>query len=258
MRVSLVLLLAIGTLSASACSLRGTDNANGGLANTAWTVISIGGAATIADAQPTMAFTPEGMISGSGGCNQYSGTFRTDGDRITVSDLASTMMMCEGERGAQETAFTSGLTGATTWRQLEDGNLQLSGVTEIVAGPSGPDGPPETAPVAAPVTELPGTSWVLTEMGGTADFANIVPTLSFGGDGTVSGFAGCNTFTGTYTIDGQALSFGPLASTKMACEPPASAVEAEYLGALAGVGEWTLTDGGLDLSGSVPLTFAPG
>ncbi len=254
MRKSLILLMAVGALTASACSLRGDDNASGGLANTAWTVVSIGGAVTLADAQPTMAFAPDGTVSGSAGCNQYSGPFRTDGDRITVGALASTLIGCEGDRGAQELAFTSGLSGATNWRQIENGNLLLSGVTEIVAEPSGPDGPPETAPP----TELPGTSWVLTEMGGTADFANILPTLAFGGDGTVSGFAGCNTFNGTYTVEGSSLTFGPLASTKIGCERPASAVETEYLGALSGVTGWTLVDGRLVMDGPVPLTFGPG
>jgi heat shock protein HslJ len=253
-RISLVLLVALSALSASACALRGDDNANGGLANTAWTVISIGGAATIDGAQPTMTFVPDGTVSGTTGCNQYSGSFRTDGDRITVVQMSSTAMMCEGDTGAQERGFTSGLSGATTWRLAENGNLELSGVTQIVAEPIGPDGPPETLPL----TELPGTSWVLTEMGGTADFADIVPTLEFGGDGTVSGFAGCNTFNGTYTVDGAGLTFGPLGSTKIGCERPASAVETGYLGALAGVKGWTLADGRLVLDGPVPLSFGPG
>ena len=157
MRTKLVLLAAIGALVVSGCFLRREDNASGGLANTAWTVISIGGAPTIKGSEPTMAFAPEGTVSGSGGCNQYSGPFHTDGDRITVGQLASTLMLCEGQVGAQELAFTSALSGATSWRQAENGNLELAGVTDIVAAPSGPDGPPETIP---PVD--PGTSWVVT------------------------------------------------------------------------------------------------
>lgn len=146
MRTTLILLAAVGALIVSGCSLRGDDNANGGLGNTAWTVISIGGAPTIKGSEPTMTFAPGGTVSGSSGCNQYSGPFHTDRDRITVGQLTSTLIGCDAERGAQELAFTSGLTGATTWRQAENGNLELSGVAEIVAEPSGPDGPPETVP----------------------------------------------------------------------------------------------------------------
>ena len=171
-----------------------------------------------------------------------------------MGQLASTLMLCEGAVGAQEVAFTGGLSGATSWRQAENGNLQLSGVTDIVAEPSGPDGPPD----AVPPTDLPGTSWVLTEMGGTADFADIVPTLAFGIDGSVSGFAGCNTFSGAFRVDGPALTLEPIAATKIGCAPPASTVETEYLQALAGVGGWTLADGVLRLEGAVPMTFGPG
>lgn len=254
MRFSLLLLVALGAVLGSACSPRGDDNANGGLANTAWTVISIGGADTVPGAEPTMAFVPDGTVSGTTGCNQYSGSFRTDGDRISIVQLSSTMMMCPGVGGAQELAFTSALPGATEWRQAEDGNLVLSGVTKIVARPTAPDGPPEPAPP----TELPGTSWILTEMGGTADFARIVPTLEFGGDGTISGFAGCNTFQGPFTVAGSSLTIGPLTSTKIGCERPASAIEAGYLDALSEVASWALVDGRLQMEGPVPLTFGPG
>ena len=35
---------------------------------------------------------------------------------------------------------------------------------------------------------------------------------------TVSGFAGCNRFSGNYSIDGKTLKFGPIVSTKMYCK----------------------------------------
>lgn len=253
MRTSLALLVAVGALIASACSPAGDDNANGGLANTAWTVVAIGGAPTIPDAQPTMAFSPEGVVSGTSGCNAYSGPYRTDGDQIAVGDLASTLIGCDGQLGAQEGAFTTGLSGATTWRQTADGNLELSGLTAIIAEPDGPDGPPETIAPA----DLPGTSWVLVEMGGSADFGGVLPTLEFGGDGTVGGFAGCNTFQSTYTVGGAALSLGGLTTTDIGCEPPASTVEADYLEALSGVTGWAVVDGTLRLDGPVPMTLGP-
>lgn len=43
------------------------------------------------------------------------------------------------------------------------------------------------------------------------------PFLEFKSDGTVVGYGGCNDFTGQYMLDGEKLSFGPLASTKKAC-----------------------------------------
>jgi heat shock protein HslJ len=234
-----------------ACSPIGDDTANGGLANTSWTVISVSGQATAPEARPIMTFAADGTVTGSGGCNQYSGSFHTDGDRIAFGPMSSTLMGCEGPRGQQEAAFLSSLQGAGTWRLADDGNLVIAGAGEIVAGPGVAEGPPGDEPVA----DLAGTAWTLAEIGGTADFANLVPTLEFGPDGTVSGFAGCNTFSGAYTLTGIALTFGPLATTRIGCERPASAVEASYLTALAGTTTWASDGGQLVLGGAVPLTF---
>lgn len=228
---------------------RGDDNANGGLANTEWTVISIDGTATIIGAQPIMAFAPDGTLSGTSGCNQISGRFRTDADRITIGQLSSTEMACEADRMAQETAFSAALTAATRWRQTETGQLELSGVVILLAVPSSRTEAP--TPAAAPVG-----AWDLVELGPTADLADLVPTIEFGPVGTVRGFAGCNRFNGMYALEGATITFGPLASTKMACERPASAVEAEYLSALAGITTWQIgADGRLLLGGPVPLAF---
>ena len=54
---------------------------------------------------PTLVFAPDGL-SGTTGCNSYGGTFRTDGDRITISVGAMTEMACDGPRGAQEARFS--------------------------------------------------------------------------------------------------------------------------------------------------------
>jgi heat shock protein HslJ len=67
---------------------------------------------------------------------------------------------------------------------------------------------------------LTGTSWQLTELNGdpaTPGAGGKEPSLSFTDDGKVSGFSGCNRFTGSFQGDGGALSFSPLASTRMAC-----------------------------------------
>lgn len=57
----------------------------------------------------------------------------------------------------------------------------------------------------------------------------VVQTITFAEDGTVSGNAGCNRFTGTYTTDGSDISIGPLAATLMACEENVMNAEATFL-----------------------------
>lgn len=44
------------------------------------------------------------------------------------------------------------------------------------------------------------------------------PNLTIESDGGFSGTDGCNRLTGTGTIDGDTITFGPIASTLMACE----------------------------------------
>ena len=78
--------------------------------------------------------------------------------------------------------------------------------------------------------------WVL-ESGPSATFSN----------GTVSGSAGCNRYTASYTVDGSALEIGDVATTNMACPPPADAVERKFLAALERVEDWRIEDGELVL-----------
>jgi heat shock protein HslJ len=76
---------------------------------------------------------------------------------------------------------------------------------------------------------------------------------------TVSGSAGCNRYTGGYGASGSAIAFGPLATTMMACPPPASEVEAAYLAALATVVSYAVTADRLtllDASGAVVVEYA--
>jgi heat shock protein HslJ len=253
------LLLVIVVAIAGGCSLRGDDNANGGLVNSAWTVLSIAGAPTVGAIRPTMTFAQDATVSGSSGCNQYSAPFRTDGGAFSVGSMTSTLMNCAGAPdGAQEAAFLSALQGATTWSQAENGNLVLSGAGEIVAGPGVAEGPPDR-PSGEPGADLADTAWVLLEMGGTADFAHLVPTLAFGSDGTLSGFGGCNDFSAPYTVSGGDLTIGALATTKRACIRPGSVVESTYLEGLVGATTWSIDDKGLlQVGGAVPLTLAPG
>ena len=67
--------------------------------------------------------------------------------------------------------------------------------------------------------------------------------------GLASGSGGCNTFSGTYALDGTTLMFGEeISTTLMLCEESVQAVEDAYLSALPEVVGWTMSDGVLQLS----------
>ena len=121
---------------------------------------------------------------------------------------------------------------------------------------SGAAATPGAAASGGPPTELPGTSWVLQGISG-AELGTGVPTIEFGTDGTVSGSAGCNTYNGTYTVDGSSITFGPLATTKMACPVADTAVETAFLAGLAGANSWSIQALFLTIDGAAKMTFTP-
>jgi putative lipoprotein len=139
-----VAVVTLGCADASVSSIEPDPAAD--LAGTGWLVTTINGQAAVADAPPTLAFGVDGTVSGTGGCNQYSGPYETDGGSISIGDLASTLMLCEGAASTQETAFLNALRGATSWRIDETGKLGLDGAGLIVAEPAAQAPTPEASP----------------------------------------------------------------------------------------------------------------
>jgi heat shock protein HslJ len=103
---------------------------------------------------------------------------------------------------------------------------------------------------------LAGAPWTLVSLGGPLPPGARPPTAVF--DGTrLSGFAGCNHYTGQVAEKTPgSITIGPLATTKMACPSPAMEVEDGYLAALGRATQYTLAGGRLVLSGaSGTVTF---
>ncbi|MDE1182810.1 META domain-containing protein [Paraburkholderia sp.] len=91
---------------------------------------------------------------------------------------------------------------------------------------------------------LDDTQWALSGWQHGDGSARAVPGQDNGGPLTldlstatgqrhVSGFSGCNRYTGVYTLNDGKLGFGPLAGTRKACMTPGADIEGEYLKALA-------------------------
>ncbi len=108
-------------------------------------------------------------------------------------------------------------------------------------------------PDAIPIEGAEGIPWQLVEQSVdgtmTAVPDGVVVTLLLE-DGAGGGNGGCNNYFGEYTLEGTSLTFGPIGSTMMLCEGPASEVEAAYLANLASVATWANTGGSLVLGGA--------
>ncbi|MGE5334702.1 MAG: META domain-containing protein [Nitrososphaerota archaeon] len=81
-------------------------------------------------------------------------------------------------------------------------------------------------------------------------------------DHTVSGFSGCNSYGGSYTISGDSLRFDHMQTTVMACaNADVMGLEAAYMRALDGVESYHLDGATLSLSGDsghVQMSFQQG
>jgi heat shock protein HslJ len=108
-----------------------------------------------------------------------------------------------------------------------------------------PEGQTESA------TALESTSWRLASLPGQPPA--VLSSLKRGVTarfeaGRVTGFAGCNTFTGPYTIKGNSVTVGVLAGTMMACPEPAMSLERAFHAALTGTHSYAISGERLSLT----------
>lgn len=98
---------------------------------------------------------------------------------------------------------------------------------------------------------LAGTVWTLVSYGSpeapVAALADNPATLQFTAGGAI-GNGGCNQFGGDFQYDNNSLTFGPLASTMMACAPEVMEQEAAYLSALGTATGFSIADGMLQIT----------
>jgi heat shock protein HslJ len=78
--------------------------------------------------------------------------------------------------------------------------------------------------------------------------------------GSVSGSTGCNRLSGKFTQSADGLRFGPLITTRMACQPAANELEARFLRALEATASSRVVGNTLELrdaSGAVRMRLQP-
>ncbi len=113
--------------------------------------------------------------------------------------------------------------------------------------------------VVTPDQSLEGRTWILDGMV-SGDAVSSVPmgvTASIKIDGDrVDVSAGCNTGGGSVEVTPDSLAFGPISTTKMACEAGAMSVETAVLAVLTGPVSYTIDADVLTLSsGGAGLIF---
>jgi heat shock protein HslJ len=84
-----------------------------------------------------------------------------------------------------------------------------------------------------PPESLDGTKWTIMMLDQMPSLDTLRTEVRFA-DGKISGTAGCNRFTGTYSHKSNVLTFGAIASTKMMCPEKQMAQEAKFMRLLQG------------------------
>ena len=202
-----------------------SDNLN----STAWVLASLPGRRLLPKSTPTARFE-DGQVFGTDGCNRFGMAYTATNGTLKVNALGrATQMACPPEIMQQAEAFRSALTRATAYR-VHDGRLELLGSDGVTL-----------AELTAQSKSLAGTPWEVTGFNNgrqavVSVLANFKLTMEFSKDGKVSGSAGCNTYTASYTFDGPRLVIDQVAVTRKMC-PNVELMEQEqqFLKALATV-----------------------
>ena len=237
-------LAGVATLALAACSATG---ATASLEGTLWELESYQNAdGKMVDAVPNSGARAEfedGEVSGSSGCNQFFGAYEVDGNSISIGPLGSTLMACPPPLMDQEFGFMTAFQSAATYEIVGDTLTMSNEEGELVV----------TFVESEPLS-LNGINWIANGVNnGRGGVQSIVIgneiTAVFGEDGSLSGSAGCNNYSGTYEVDGEKMSIGPLAATEKFCEQPEGTMdqESEYLAALQTVATWSIDGDVLDL-----------
>ena len=182
----------------------------------------------------------DGHLTGFSGCNQLVGSYTLDGDTLVLGQLGGTMMACPEPARSTEDQFLKAFSG-TMQVVVEGDHLMLMPESGGDALRFEREAPPRLEGVRWEVTGYNnGRQAVVSPMAGTR------LTLEFQ-DGQVSGDSGCNRFHGSFAVAGNALTIGPLATTRMACDDESMVQEQQFLAALASAATWDIVRGMLDV-----------
>jgi heat shock protein HslJ len=253
MKKSITLFVASVVLlfGASSCSVfKGKDtqqvSINQNIYGTKWKLIELNGE-TIADKingkEPFLSFDKEtSRYSASGGCNGLGGTFEVKGKEIKFSPGMSTMMACMDM--SVEDGFRT-IFGKTVKFDLEEGEI-----SQVLTLKNGKNTIAKFRALTDDNTAQLNGTWELDYISGPRIafeglYPNKKPTIQFDLENSrISGNGSCNNYNGSVKIDGQQISFGAIASTKMMCQDIKG--EDLYFQTLEKVNTFSVIDGQLN------------
>lgn len=183
------------------------------LAGTEWQLVAYGVPDALTPAltttRVTLSFDQDNRLGGTGGCNQYGGSYTARAGALNVGEVVSTLMACMDASVSDQEIMYLQMLGTVERYEIADDQLTLT--TTI-----------GQQLVFSRVLGLIGREWRLTAFGPLRAeapvLADSVVTLNFGDDRRLFGSGGCNQYGGEYSATSDRLAVGTVISTEMACE----------------------------------------
>jgi heat shock protein HslJ len=212
--------------------------------NKTWELTRLASGPSRSRNRPTLKLVNQ-ELEAFGGINQVGGQYQRSGESLRFRNLVSTLMGGNERDSEFEQEFSAMLEKVTRFT-LENNQLILWAEDKQVAWFDERKTAPASFDLVREIT------WELVELRGVAVPDDSRPTLRFG-DGTVEGYGGVNQMGGTYNQTENALSFGPMRSTRRGGPQPALQLEAKFGQALATVDRFDITDDQLILSSGTEI-----
>lgn len=117
----LATLFILSTILLSACGITDTSAK---LAGTSWKLVSYGSVegqiSAVEGIDTKLDFGSDGSVSGSMGCNRFSGSYIQKGDSLTFSPIAATEMACPEPQMTQESSAFQVMVETVKFKLKED------------------------------------------------------------------------------------------------------------------------------------------
>ncbi len=193
------------------------------LVGTSWKLVKLIDKSVEENQLVSLTFNSETKLSGFNSCNNYTGSYKVVNDHIAFGQIAATMMACIPENMALSEQY-EGILKDTSSYVLTDSKLKFLSTNGIVLAEF----------TVLDDKTLSATTWQVSfvnngNQGVTSLIKDTKIDLNFNTDGTVSGSAGCNNYSGEYKYDkeNKKVEIGPLVSTKKYCSTPDGVMEQE-------------------------------
>ena len=226
------------------------------LAGTAWELEAFGGPEDTVPVVPGSRLSVNYFVeryAGYGGCNWFLGVYGLEGINVRMETVATTTLNCESQEiMEQEQTFMAALLDVAYFRNEDNRMVGYTAENQALL-----------SLLPTPPAPFEGTTWELKFGWDGESWVPVLPlttvTAQFEGD-QVTGSGGCNSYSASIESDGNQLTIGPAAATRMACSDPEDIMQQEdaYFSQLASVAGYTVAGGTLillDANGEPILLF---